>query len=122
MRCKLCALHILAGSGVDPDLVAGVDEEGHLDLSAGLYGRGLGSVGSGIALDAGLGVGNFKNYEVRRLYAENLALIGKDLSDFVFLNELEVVGKLARAYRYHIVCLGNSPEKHSLKVLFTAFE
>ena len=37
----LCALEVLAGTGVDDDLVALVDEQGHLDLGAGLQGGGL---------------------------------------------------------------------------------
>ena len=39
-------------------LVALVDEEGNLDLSAGLEGGGLGGVGRGVAGEAGVGLGD----------------------------------------------------------------
>ena len=51
------ALHILAGAGIDADLVALVDEQGHADLGAGLDGGGLQGVGGGVALDTRLGLG-----------------------------------------------------------------
>ena len=55
----LGAAQILAGTGVDLDLLALVDEQGDTDNSAGLQGSGLGDVGSGIAADTGLGLGDF---------------------------------------------------------------
>ncbi len=63
----LGAAQILAGAGVDLDLVALVDEQGHLDLGAGLDDGGLGHVGGGVALDARLGLGNDQLNEVGRL-------------------------------------------------------
>ena len=57
-RLGFAAAQVLTGTGVDLDLVALVDEEGHLHLSAGLNGSGLGDVGSGVAGEARLGLGN----------------------------------------------------------------
>ena len=45
----LGAAQILAGAGIDGDLVADVDEQGHLHLGTGLHGGGLQGVGGGIA-------------------------------------------------------------------------
>ena len=53
-KLSLGAAQILAGAGIDLDLVALVDEQRHLDLSAGLDGSGLGDVGSSVASEAGL--------------------------------------------------------------------
>ncbi len=49
-------------AGVDDYLVADVAEEGHAHLCSGLYGSGLEGVGSGVALDAGFGVGDLKSH------------------------------------------------------------
>ena len=45
-------------AGVDLDLLAGGDEQRHLDGRAGLEGGGLGAAGRAVALQAGLGVGD----------------------------------------------------------------
>ena len=55
---RLCAGEILAGSGVDLDDLANLDEEGNLDLSAGLNGCGLEGVGCSVACEAGVGIGD----------------------------------------------------------------
>ena len=72
----LGALEILAGAGVDLYLVALVDEEGHLDLGAGLEGGGLGGVGGGVAGEAGVGLGDLELDKVGRLNGEDVALVG----------------------------------------------
>ena len=56
----LATLQVLAGAGVDLDLVAGVDEQGHLDLSASLQGGGLGHVGGRVTAEAGIGLGDLQ--------------------------------------------------------------
>ena len=74
LSLALAALQILAAvAGVDLDAVAGVDEQGHLDLSAGLQGGGLGHVAHRVALGAGFGLGDFKDegrrdFDVQRLF------------------------------------------------------
>ena len=72
---SLGAAEVLAGAGVDLDLLAGLDEEGDLDLCAGLEGCGLGRVGSGVACKAGVGVGDYEVNEEGRLDVEDLALV-----------------------------------------------
>lgn len=58
-RALTYALVVLARTGVDADLVARVDEEGHLDGGAGIYRSGLERIGRGcVALDSRLGVRN----------------------------------------------------------------
>src|SRR5579872_380764 len=47
---------VLAVAGVDLDLLAGGDEQRHLDLVAGLDRGRLGAAGGPVALQAGLGV------------------------------------------------------------------
>ncbi len=64
MDLSLGAAQILAGAGVDLDLVALVDEQGHLHLRAGLHGGGLGDVGGGVAGKTGLGLGDVQLDEV----------------------------------------------------------
>ena len=53
INLSLGTAQILTGTGVDLDLVALVDEEGHLHLGTGLHGSGLGDVGGGVAGEAG---------------------------------------------------------------------
>src|SRR6185437_11123877 len=54
------ALDILPGSGVHANRFIHVDEKGHLHHGSGFHGGGLGGARGGIALDAGLGIGNFE--------------------------------------------------------------
>src|SRR5262249_57739631 len=50
------AAEVLAGPGVDLDLLSGRDEQRHLDGGAGLEGGGLGAAGRPVALHAGVGL------------------------------------------------------------------
>ena len=84
-------IQVLTGTGVDLDLVALVDEEGHLDLSAGLNGSGLQGVGSGVASEAGLGSGNNQVNKVGNFDTEDLALVAHNGADVVLLDELEAI-------------------------------
>ncbi len=53
--------HVFGGLGVDLDHFAFVYEERHLDLDSGLEGGWLGATaGSGVALQAGLGLDDFR--------------------------------------------------------------
>ena len=83
----LAALHVLAVAGIDADVVADVDEQGHHQGVAGLQGAGLVGIGGGVALEAGLGVGDFHLNEVGGGNAESGAL--EELHGHVgaFLNE-----------------------------------
>ena len=60
-KLSLGTAQVLTGTGVDLDLVADLDEQGHINLSAGLNGSGLQSVGSGVASEAGLGSGTTRS-------------------------------------------------------------
>ena len=101
----LDSAQIFARAGVDLDLFALVDEQGNLDLRARLDGRGLGDVGSGVALDARIGLGNGQLDEVRRFDAEDVALVAQELDRGVFLDELEGVVEHILADGNHVVRL-----------------
>ena len=73
-------------------MVALVDEQGDADLSTGLDGSGLQGVGSSVALDARLGLGDFQLDEVGDLNAEDLALVAQQLAQLVLLAELALTG------------------------------
>ena len=102
----LRALEILAHAGVDADAVAGVDEQRHLDLSAGLEGGGLGGVGGRVAGEARIGVGHFELDERGRLDQEHLALVGADDALHVLLHEAEVAAERALVDGNELVGLG----------------
>ena len=104
-RLTLAALQVLAGAGVDADAVAGVDEQGHLDLRARLQNGGLGDVGSGVALDAGVRLGDLQLHKVRRLHAEHAALVGHDFAGHVLLDKLEVVPQDILVDGGHLIAL-----------------
>src|SRR4051794_38619644 len=63
-------------AGVDLDLLALLDEEGDLDLVAGLQRGRLGPAGGRVADDAGLGVGHLELDRGRQLDEEHAALVG----------------------------------------------
>ena len=56
----LCAFEVFGGTGVNLDLVAGVDEERNTDSRAGFNSSHLGCTGSSIAAYAGFTVDNFQ--------------------------------------------------------------
>ena len=66
---SLCSFHVFACTCIDSDHVALVDEEGNLDLSACFKSSRLGSVGSSIALEAGVGLCYLELNKVGRLYS-----------------------------------------------------
>mgnify|MGYP007014921397 CR=1 FL=1 len=103
---SLGAAEVLAGAGVDLDLLAGLDEEGNLDLCAGLEGCGLGRVGSGVACKAGVGVGDYEVNEEGRLDVEDLALVGIDGAGHILFDELEAVVKDGLVHRLELVGFG----------------
>ncbi len=72
------AAEVVPGAGVDLDLGAGLEEQGHLDLVAGLDGGGLGAAGRAVALQAGLGVGDLQDHGGRQLDVERRALVHGD--------------------------------------------
>ena len=98
-NANLRALKILAGTSVDLDLGADVNEERNLDNSAGLERSGLGGAGRGVALEARLGVGDLEHDEHRGLDSEDVALVGDDLAHFVLFDELEAVAELVSVDR-----------------------
>lgn len=72
------AFDVFTGSGVDFDLIPLVDEDGDLDLGAGLDGGTLGDVGGGVASSAGLGVGDFKNEVIGWIDADGSLVVEDD--------------------------------------------
>lgn len=86
---QLYSGQILTGSGVDLQLIADLNKQRNHDLSAGLNDSGFGSAGSGIALEAGLGIGHFQLYEERRLNGEDIALVGADLDHLIVFDEFQ---------------------------------
>ena len=109
LRVKLLGLnsiYVLTGSGINTDNGAVVDEQGNLNGSAGLESSGLKSVGSGIALEAGLGINDLELNECGGLYGEDLSLAGNELTGHLFLNESEVVAKNVGIKGNHVEGLG----------------
>ena len=88
---RLSSAHVLAGSGVNLNGFALVDEQRHLNLCSGLKNSGLGSIGSGITLETGIGFGDNKLNKVRRLYAKYITLVGEHLTNHVLFHKFEVV-------------------------------
>ena len=66
-RNGLYSGEILAGSGIDLDLVSGLYEERNGNLCSGLNDSGLACTGSGITLESGLGLSDLELYKKRRL-------------------------------------------------------
>ena len=65
----LGAAQIFTRAGIDGDLVALVDEQGHADLGTGLKRSGLQRVGGGVACKARLGLRDDEIGKVRSLDA-----------------------------------------------------
>src|SRR5882757_1023165 len=74
-RLRLRAGEVLAGTGVDLDPVAVVDEQRDLDDLAGLQGGGLGGTGDPVALYAGLHVGDGELHRGGQLRADDLGAV-----------------------------------------------
>ncbi len=88
------------------DALAALDEEGHLDLGAGLDGGGLGGVGGGVAGEARIGLGDLELHEEGGLHIKDLALVGVDGALHVLLDELEVVAQDGTVNRLLLIGLG----------------
>ncbi len=91
LRNSLRSGKILAGSGVDLDLVADVAEQRNADLCAGLNNRGFGCTGCSVALEAGLGIGNLQLDKHRGLNCKGIVVVRIDLDHVVLFDELHVV-------------------------------
>ncbi len=102
----LSTFDVIAGSGVDLELITDSDEERNVDDSACLESARLLCGGSGIALYAGFGVRNLEDNEHRRLNGKYVSVIGEELANVIFLNELERVGKKACVDRDLLIGLG----------------
>ena len=70
----LGAAQIFTRAGIDGDLVALVDEQGHADLGTSLKRSGLQRIGGGVACKARLGLRDDEIGKVRSLDAEQLPL------------------------------------------------
>src|SRR5690606_6309028 len=86
------AAEVLAGAGVDLDLLAGGDEQRHLDLRAGLHGGGLVAAGGAVALQAGLGLGDLQHDGGGKLDVQRRVVVEGDRG--VLLGK-QVVGRVA---------------------------
>lgn len=58
-------LYIVAGAGVDPDQFARLDKERNRDVGAGLQNAELVAGVGGVALEAGIGIFDFKFHRRR---------------------------------------------------------
>ncbi len=67
---------VLAGTGINLDALALVDEQRHLNDSAGLQRRGLQGVGRGIAGKAGFGGDDLQLDECGGPTRQNASLVG----------------------------------------------
>ena len=92
------ALAIRAIAGIYAYDLALIDEEGHTDLCAGLQRSGFEGVGSGIALQSRLGVGDLQLHLGRQFGEENSVggSVGNDIAGHTLFEEIhtgdEVVG------------------------------
>ena len=75
-------------------------------MRSGLNSRRLQGVGRGIALEAGVGLGNRKLNKERGLNSKYIALIGQDLADIIFFYELKAIRQLVSTYRLLLISLG----------------
>ena len=91
------ALNVGAVAGVDFHLVADVAEQGHANFGTGFNGCGLESVGGGIALDAGFGVGDFEDHAGGHFASEDSFRSGVNHSfaDVAVLEELNAFDAFA---------------------------
>ena len=103
---KLHAGKVLAGTSIDLDLIAGVDEQRNEYRSAGLNSCRLGSVGSSVALNTRLSLGDLKFSEHRRLNCEDIAVVRIKLNDLIFLNELKSIAYFFSGKSDLIISLG----------------
>ena len=89
----LYSFEIFAGTGVDSDLVAFVDEHRYLDLGAGFNNCKFGDVGGGVAFYARFCLGDLEFDERGRLNGEYVALVGNETAGIAFFDEFEVFGE-----------------------------
>ena len=100
---ELCSAQVLTRAGVNADLLAGLDEEGNLDLSPGLQRGRLGGVGGGVAGKAGIRGSDFQIYKEGRLHIEDLAFVGVDGAFHILFDKLEVVAQNRTVNRLQLV-------------------
>src|SRR3954469_17886632 len=76
VRSVVDAAEVRPVTGVDLDPGAGLEEERHVDLRAGLERRGLRATGGAVALQAGLGVRDLEDDRRGQLDVERQSLVG----------------------------------------------
>ena len=118
--CSLfCTTQVFTGGGVDLDSLTLVDEQRHLDLSAGLNSSGLQGVGSSVASEAGLGLGNDQLNKVGNFNAEDAALVAQNGADIVLLDELEGITELEAAVKIISSFIEMIEESNSFAIIVT---
>src|SRR6478752_8112396 len=102
VRSVVDAAEVRPVTRVDLDARAGLEEERHVDLGAGLERRGLGAAGRAVALEARLGVRDLEDDRRGQLDVERQALVRGH--DGVLVLE-EVVGGVADDRLGHVELL-----------------
>ena len=106
------ALVIFAGTRIDADLVAGIDEQGNLDRRTRIHRCGFERVGrGGIAFDARFGIGHFHIDDRRKFGRKNGLLLGVEhhLDDLTVGHQVVIVDQvlvdvdLLESFRMHEV-------------------
>src|SRR5450759_5014700 len=99
-------LHVFAGSGVDLDPIALVDEQGHRHRQPGLQRRRLRGPGRGVALEAGVGCGHLEIDGGGQFDPDRLVLVGQNGDLGAVFEVFEGVTKGRGRQRYLVVGLG----------------
>src|SRR5579859_7441701 len=99
----LCASDVLAGTGINANLFAGVDEQGNVDNGARFEGGGFGDVVRGIATHTWLGTHYLDFYEVGQFGGDDGFAIDQQLYRVLLFQELDGLTKQLFGNRLLIV-------------------
>ncbi len=92
-RVRSSALDVRRGSRVDLELVANVHEERNLNHQAGAHRGGFRGVAGRVALEAGIGLRDFKHHERGRRHTDGLVLEKHHVDFHVVEQEVHVVSE-----------------------------
>ena len=98
---------ILTGSGVDLDLVSGLNEQRNVNNCTSLNGCRFGSTCCGITFEARLSICDLKLYKQRSLYCKYIAVVRTYLYHLVLLNELQRItdGLIVQSDLIVVLCI-----------------